>query len=77
MTNSPLSSTVHFHQLSADVLALVAGGADTGDGPKTINPIPIAEQPGPAFPTFGIMGSAPPSAYPGYPDFMPRPGTKK
>ena len=59
--------------LSLDTLATVTGGADD---PKTIKPLPIVEQPGPAFPGFGIMGSAPPSAYPGYPDFAPRPGKK-
>lgn len=51
--------------LSNEELATVTGGTD--DGPETIKPLPI-DQPGPAFPDFGIMGSGPRSAYPGYPD---------
>ncbi|HEV7554809.1 MAG TPA: hypothetical protein VGO00_05090 [Kofleriaceae bacterium] len=66
--------SLNLPELSLEALAIVVGGADD---PKTVKPIPIAEQPGPAFPTFGIMGSAPPSAYPGWPDFAPRPGAKK
>jgi hypothetical protein len=74
MTKTIQSPSLNLPELSLETLAIVCGGADD---PKTIKPVPIAEQPGPAFPTFGIMGSAPPSAYPGYPDFLPRPGTKK
>jgi hypothetical protein len=58
-------------QISPELLANVTGGAD--DGPETIKPLPITEQPGPAFPDFGIMGSGPRSAYPGYPDIGQKP----
>jgi len=74
MTKNTQTSALIVPEFSLEALAIVFGGADD---PKTVKPIPIAEQPGPAFPSFGIMGSAPPSAYPGYPDFMPRPGAKK
>ena len=74
MTQNTQTPSLNLPELSLDALATVSGGADD---PKTIQPIPIAGQPGPAFPSFGIMGSAPPSAYPNYPDFAPRPGGKR
>ena len=75
MTKTTQNPSLNLPELSREVLAIVTGG--NSDDPKTIKPIPIVQQPGPAFPGFGIMGSAPPSAYPGYPDYAPRPGTKK
>jgi hypothetical protein len=73
MTKTTRTSSFHA-VLSLDALAIVRGGADD---PKTVKPLPITPESGPAFPGFGIMGSAPPSAYPNYPDFVPRPGAKK